>query len=127
MNDLLKKAIEQELIQKPKKSFANEVMNQVFELKKAREYTPIISRKTWVILLSFLVIFVVVLLVFAQPTVTVSENSNVYHEVGKWLTDFQMKGTPWLSHINFLPISLVSLAVFLLMVFDTRILSKSKQ
>ena len=124
MDDLVKKAVERSLIRKPSKGFADRVMGQVFQLKASKPYQPIISKKAWIVIGVFFVIGIVALL-FVQ-TKSVEENGTLtfVDKITEYFNSMNISGLNIFSNVNLLLVAGISLAIFLLLFFDSYITRK---
>ena len=124
MDDLVKKAVKRSLIRKPSNGFADRVMEQVFELKASKPYQPIISAKAWIVIgvlsgIGFLA------LLFAQPESTGKNEAITFiDKVSKYLGALDFSGIELFNNVNLLLVAGISLAIFLLLFFDSYMIKK---
>ena len=124
MDDLVKKAVEQSLIRKPSKGFADRVMEQVFELKTSKPYQPIISLKAWIVIGGVSAIGLLALLLAQPETVEQTSTSTFVDKITNFIASIDFSGLECFNNVNLLLVAGISLAIFLLLFFDSYIIKK---
>jgi hypothetical protein len=123
MDNLLKKAIENELIRKPSQGFSDKVMAQVFELKGRKVFQPLISPKIWI---AAVVCFTTILgiSVFLKPQDAESNKFDFIAKTSNFISSVPLPKIDFFMNVNLLIISGICLALFLLMFFDLILFKK---
>ncbi|MFA9392023.1 MAG: hypothetical protein ACERKD_19595 [Prolixibacteraceae bacterium] len=124
MDEIVKKAIQNSLIRKPSKGFSDEVMEQIYLLKTAKPYQPLISKTGWVILCSILVMLISVLLFFRPEVADVASTWNFYGHLSKTVESVDLPRFSVFSSLNLLLIAAISMVIFLLLFFDNYLIKK---
>ena len=125
MDELLKRAIDKELIKKPANDFTDSVMNKVFALEKAREVQPLLSKKAWVVILVGLVIFFVLILTSSAEEAAPAYQFNFIERISEFINTVELKEVNLFSGINLILVSATSLVIFLLLFFDSVFFKKN--
>jgi hypothetical protein len=123
MEELLKKAIDRELVKNTSPNFTDKVMNSIVQLTPVAEYRPIISKKGWVII--GLVALAIAVYVIGLPMT--AEGSHFLDFVSKISTFFdsiKVEQVSLFSNVNMLVILGGSIAVFLLLLFENMLFKK---
>lgn len=117
MDKLFKKAIENELVRKPSQGFSDKVMSQIFDLNVNKELQPLISIKIWIgMAIAFAAVFGIS--VFIKPQSDRIIKFDFFNNIENFITSIQFPKFDFFTNINLLIISGVSLALFLLLLFD---------
>lgn len=124
MDDFVKKAVEHSMIRKPSKGFTDRVMEQVFELKTSKPYQPIISKRTWIVLGSLSLAGLIALLWVPAENVQETGTLTFIDKITKFTGSIDFSGIEFFNNINLLLIAGISLAIFLLLFFDSYITKK---
>lgn len=126
MNDILKKAIERELIKKPSASFTDEVMDAIFAQNTVPAYQPLISAKGWVVI-GVVMISVIAMVLSVMPNSANNSFQLVFLDnIESYFKSIHFKIPDLFSGVNLIVVSGVSLAIFLLLFFDTLFLRRKR-
>lgn len=112
------------MIRKPSKGFTDRVMEQVFELKTSKPYQPIISKRTWIVLGSLSLAGLIALLWVPAENVQETGTLTFIDKITKFTGSIDFSGIEFFNNINLLLIAGISLAIFLLLFFDSYITKK---
>ncbi|MBN2807424.1 MAG: hypothetical protein JXR22_12275 [Prolixibacteraceae bacterium] len=125
MEENIQKAIQQQLIRKAPAGLSNRVMDEVFRLATAKPYQPIISKTMWWIIGAVAALFTALLLFLPQQTTNISGETGMVSDFVQRLDSLDFSWLTVPGNVNLLVISAVSLAIFLLLFFDTYLFRKS--
>jgi hypothetical protein len=123
MEEIVKKAIENELLKKPSQGFTDKVMNEIFELKSSFETKPLISSGVWFVIGS-LILALMVLVFLLNPQSTDKYQIPVLNKIESFLSSVHLPSFDCTLNINLYVIVGAFLALMLLTIFDVVLFKK---
>lgn len=125
MDEIIKKAIQNELIRKPSVEFSDNVMNRIFEIEKKKIEQPLISTRIWIA--GIISITVLSVFAFFQPSQAGIFNFDSITTIVTHFKSIKLPQLEVLSNVNLLIITGICLAVFLLFFIDFLLSGKKKE
>jgi len=117
MEEIVKKAIETELIRKPSMGFTDKVMNEIFELKSSIETKPLISSAVWFVVGSLLVALTVMVYLL-NPQSTGTAEITILAKISSFFSAIHLPTLDMSLNINLYVVGGAFLALMLLTLFD---------
>jgi hypothetical protein len=117
MEELIKKVVTNELIQKPSAGFADKVMNDIFELKISTPSKPLIPSWAWYTIGSIIIAFIVFVFT-TNPQPAGKYEINGLQKIDSFFSSLHFPSIDFSLNINLYVVVGISVALMLLTIFD---------